>query len=608
MKNLQVRGGLQRTCARLIAWLLGSVFLLPPSTVSAAGLPGKWLEVQSDHFVVISNARPKDARKVAIHLEQIRQVLATEMPALGRTEGPPLLVFAAANERTMGRFFPIRWDRRGASRPAGVFSDRVIDQFIVLRADLVGGESFGLVYHEYFHFLANEAGFDLPTWLSEGMADFWGGGVRLTSKVAEVARPLPYRLRSLKDGSLIPLDVLMTVDRSSPYYRDRYRVADFYAQSWALTHMILLGDETGELKQQMTQYLMLPAETRRTVEGARQAFGDLEKLERRLRSYSRSLLMSYFKLPLPPEPDPASLRIRDLSEGEAAAHIARHLYSGQRESDRDELLELAQRDAPSLPVTHEALGIHRMLTNDLAGSLEAFDGAAKSPKPSALAHYGRAAMGFTLARRDGAVDDAVLKALESQLVASLQVDRGFAPSAARLADVYRRLDGARPDRALAAIRRAIEIEPDQTDYRLFEARVLREAGQDEEALEIVRREAEAMASQSVSRLNNLCWQGAIWGFAAEVLPSCDKALEQQPDLAHVLDSRGVAKALVGDFEGALEDLRAALAGAGESWSEQLRSNRQAWVEALAAGENPLPEGGYRSLADDPLFDGVGWLR
>lgn len=597
---------LRDSCLAIVLLCLVSISSTPIAAV-AADLPGDWIEVRSEHFTVISNARPKDARKVAVHFEQIRQVLGQAMPQFAAASGPPLRVFAPANERSMGKLFPIRWSQRGRTRPAGLFSDSVSDQYIVLRADLVGGENFGLVYHEYFHYLASEAGFDLPTWASEGLADFWGGGTRLTKKDAEVARPLAYRLNPLTEGIPIPLEELLAADRSSDYYRNRYKATDFYAQSWALTHFIMLGDETGELKKQLIQYFLLLDQGKPSLEAAREAFGDLEVLERKLRSYTRSLLLSYFRLPLPPEPKPESLKERDLSQGEAAARVVRHLHGGFASDDLEGLVELAMRDVPDLAVTREAQGIFHMRQGETAESAKAFGQAAAAPDASALAHYGRAVMRFHQARQEGDLTPELLGEIESSLVSSLQADSHFAPAASRLAEVYRRLDGGEARRALVAIRRAIALEPDQTDYRLIEARILQEAGQADEARIIVEREADAMASQSAGRQNNLCWQGAIWGFAEMILPSCDLAVEQQPESASYLDSRGVARALAGDAAGALADLEAALAGA-ESWTEEMASTRKAWIASLKEGKNPFAENGYQALADDPLHEGVGWLR
>jgi hypothetical protein len=38
-------------------------------------------------------------------------------------------------------------------------------------------------------------------------------------------------------------NTLFAVDRESPYYNELDKMSIFYAQSWALTHMLMLGKD-----------------------------------------------------------------------------------------------------------------------------------------------------------------------------------------------------------------------------------------------------------------------------------------------------------------------------------------------------------------------------
>ncbi|MCB1036914.1 MAG: DUF1570 domain-containing protein, partial [Acidobacteria bacterium] len=212
----------------------------------ADDLPGKWLEVRSPNFVVVSDAGEHRARDAAVHFEQIRVLFTRFFPEGIRSSAPPLLVFAVSGEQTMKRFLPEAWQSRDRSRPKGAFRSVPTSSQVVLRADLVGGEDFQTVYHEYFHFLA-QTGYQLqlPVWVDEGLAGFWGG-TRLTPKETQVGLPNATYLTVLKEGRLLPLPVLAHVDRSSSHYRQGHKASLFYAQSWALIHYILLGEESGE--------------------------------------------------------------------------------------------------------------------------------------------------------------------------------------------------------------------------------------------------------------------------------------------------------------------------------------------------------------------------
>jgi len=95
--------------------------------------------------------------------------------------------------------------------------------------------------------------------------------------------------------------------------------------------------------------------------------------------------------------------------------------------------------------------------------------------------------------------------------------------------------------------------------------------------------------------NNLCWSGSLNGYAADVLFAGEKAValsfagEKAVDLSSEAkvyqDSRGLARALTGDLDGALTDFQAFLDWPGFSGLEKAR--RERWVAALQAGENPF---------------------
>lgn len=61
-------------------------------------------------------------------------------------------------------------------------------------------------------------------------------------------------------------------------------------------------------------------------------------------------------------------------------------------------------------------------------------------------------------------------------------------------------------------------------------------------------------------LNNLCWNASLWGLAEDVMFACETAVTMDPEHGSYQDSRGLARALTGDFEGAIEDFNATSSG------------------------------------------------
>ncbi len=52
--------------------------------------------------------------------------------------------------------------------------------------------------------------------------------------------------------------------------------------------------------------------------------------------------------------------------------------------------------------------------------------------------------------------------------------------------------------------------------------------------------------------NSLCWTGSLSGHAAEVLEACERGVELEPDNGAYRDSRGLGRALTGDYAGTIE--------------------------------------------------------
>lgn len=100
--------------------------------------------------------------------------------------------------------------------------------------------------------------------------------------------------------------------------------------------------------------------------------------------------------------------------------------------------------------------------------------------------------------------------------------------------------------------------------------------------------------------NILCRNGSLWQYAVEVMPACEQAvmLASEYEKAIMRDSRGLARALTGDIDGAIEDFQASI-----HWLEnkgktpqsafplaivqQKKAQRQRWIDALKADENPF---------------------
>ena len=101
---------------------------------------------------------------------------------------------------------------------------------------------------------------------------------------------------------------------------------------------------------------------------------------------------------------------------------------------------------------------------------------------------------------------------------------------------------------------------------------------------------------SASTYNQLCWFGALWGFPEEVLFACNKAAKLDPENGDYIDSRGLALAMLGDYESAIEDFEFFVAFANElGLPREIIEQREQWIEALRLDIYPFDEETLRIL-------------
>jgi WD40 repeat protein len=110
----------------------------------------------------------------------------------------------------------------------------------------------------------------------------------------------------------------------------------------------------------------------------------------------------------------------------------------------------------------------------------------------------------------------------------------------------------------------------------------------QDALDFAQAVASAIATDNAPFSNQLCWNGSIDGFAEAAMPACERAIELDPENGGYADSRGLARALTGDYSGAVADFSRFVAWAKEhNASNEFIKPREAWIAALQAGQNPF---------------------
>jgi hypothetical protein len=191
-----------------------------------------WTRIATPDFELYTTTTEKDGRDTIRHFEQVREFFLRASPV--RSLGDfPLRIFQFDTEAQYKAFrpneFTIAYFVATPAREYIVMGDRA-------------SKDFGSAIHEYVHLIVRHSGLKLPTWLNEGWADVFST-LRPMGKDTAVGDLLPDRMQSLATEKWLDFDALTSVDASSPTYHEASRVGIFYAESWALAHMLFLAPE-----------------------------------------------------------------------------------------------------------------------------------------------------------------------------------------------------------------------------------------------------------------------------------------------------------------------------------------------------------------------------
>jgi tetratricopeptide (TPR) repeat protein len=454
--------------ARILACLL-----LASVGVANAAKPQAWIEVRSPHFVVVSDANEKRARRVALQFELIRAVFQKSFPRARVDPVGQVTVLAARDEKSLKNLLPEFWEEKGQLHPDGIFVRGPEKNFVALRVDVPSEDAYHTIYHEYVHMLMSLNVPWLPTWLNEGIAEVYGNSF-IGEKAVHLGRPSLAHLALLRQGRLLPLDVLLAVDHSSPYYNEADKASIFYAQSWALTHFLMLGDRM-QHRQKLVEFVGLINNGMDQREALERTLGDLKTLDERLKAYIQQPTLGYVRIEPPEDIKQEEFTVRELPVAESdAVRGDFHLQSG-RETEARALLEEALRLDPRVALAHESLGFFHYQRGEKEEAAEQFAEAVKLDSRSYLAHYYNA-----LLTTQNSLDQESIALAEESLQRALELNPEFGYAAAALAGLYANQED-KLDQALLLATRAVELNPSEVSNYITLGHILLRLNRADEA-------------------------------------------------------------------------------------------------------------------------------
>ena len=190
-----------------------------------------WTKVSTPHFEIDTQLNTAEALQALEMFEQTRAVFESIGMAHGLPDQPLRIIDLGADSEYSrfllkpGAFGCYQRGRRG---------DYIVVHDLNPAHDQVA-------VHEYTHFVVEHSGLKLPIWLNEGVAELYST-MQPRGSECIIGRAQAGRLAALETYRRLPLNVLFSADASSRYYNDPAAMQIFYAESWALTHMLALGN------------------------------------------------------------------------------------------------------------------------------------------------------------------------------------------------------------------------------------------------------------------------------------------------------------------------------------------------------------------------------
>ena len=434
-----------------------------------------WVEVRTPHFDVVTNGGEKTARRVADQFEQVRRVLQATMPNAHFDTGVPVQIMAARDGKSFATLFPeYPYDKRH-EQPTGVFFSGAEKNYIALRTNVSGPVPFEDIYHDYTRLILKLSYHSLPPWLEEGYANVYGSMI-LTDKGAKIGRPDPEDLSALWESPLLPLDLVIHVDRASGYYNSGGKPTVYSAESDALVHY-LLTDAQGPGIKSLERYIARVEAGTDALEAARQVFGDLNQLQNKLEAYIKQSASAPTEVLAGGGTESVSAA-HTLTPAEMEARIGDlDLTRGRRDDARTKLEEALMLD-PSIASAEESFGFLLLQMGQLEEAEKHFMHAAELDPKRPLAYYGQ---GMVAMSRGGFVGVPVGAVVAFEKTVALSPD--FAPAWFNLASIYA-LRKETLQKALEAAQHAASLVPGDSGYQYQVAVILENLGRTQEARKV----------------------------------------------------------------------------------------------------------------------------
>ncbi len=449
---------------------LAAAFLFLPEDLSGQDAdPPSWIRLDTESFIFFTNGWEDVARSTAYDLEKLDEVVTQLWPASEIDSPVPTYLYIFDNEES---FRPYRLSMAGVGdgpRPAGVAGPTagylVPHEHGNYGALLIASETrpVRFVYKQYIHRLLHNKLPELPLWLRHGLAEFYST-FEIEDDKASIGLPVRPHLDRLRWFSGVDAQLtLADLFEPGSLPPDAAAASSFTARCWLLVHYLMTEPDLPTNPPEFVGQLLAGTPVLRAF---RDSYGlDLPALEAKLKAHILTKEFRYARVAVDRSAHP--IRVRPMAThqilyrlGDLLVHNGSERYE-EAEKHFTSALELEPRHG----LSWAGLGYLAELAARDVDALENYRKAVEHSDESFLVQY---LFGTRLARslddrrpEDADGQDRLDRALAA-LERATELQPDFAPSWAELGYAYN-LQPQASAKAVEVLEQAADLLPARSD-------------------------------------------------------------------------------------------------------------------------------------------------
>ena len=251
-----------------------------------------WHKASTRHFVIYSEQKPDELRAYAEKLERfdkaVRVARSMRDPDVG--DGNRVTIFVVKNVDAVQAL-----KRDHDPNAFGFYMPRASGPVAVVPRSTPSAvdNPDTIFFHEYAHHLMlSDINRPMPSWYIESFAEFLSTAEVRKDGSVSLGLPANHRAANLLSARAVHMSIAELLGGKRP--ESRMERSSLYSRGWLLGHYLTFApNRVGQLAIYLDEF----AKGRSAAEAAREAFGDLELLEKEVDKYLRAQKFPYLTLP-----------------------------------------------------------------------------------------------------------------------------------------------------------------------------------------------------------------------------------------------------------------------------------------------------------------------